>query len=143
MQDLLRRFLWILLVLILVIGVGSSLFYAGYLYGKNKAFWFVDLIRSTPKTANVTQGFMVENERLVIFGVLREINRQKGIITVEVSGKMYEIKTTKESSLIPESQSYEGTKIGNWVVVNMKLDKPFVADKIYFSDVPIAANPPQ
>ena len=124
-----RGFLYLFTVLSLI---GLSL-WGGYEYGWYKASWQRRLLNVGQYNNNLSEGFFQEGNTLVVFGKLVNLDLRKKFMSVSVFNNLYKIKINDKTTLIGGSQPYETAKNGNRVTIDMEYDKPFVADKIYFS----------
>ena len=124
-----RVFLYLFTVLSLI---GLSL-WGGYEYGWYKASWQRRLLNVGQYNNNLSEGFFQEGNTLVVFGKLVNLDLRKKFMSVSVFNNLYKIKINDKTTLIGGSQPYETAKNGNRVTIDMEYDKPFVADKIYFS----------
>lgn len=113
---------------LLLFGGGS--FYGGYQYAWYKLNWANRLLDKYSFGTKDGEGFYKEAKYVVLFGTIQKPDFKNNTVIVSVLGSAFAVKTTPETQLIEGSSPIFIAEAGDAIVVDMKHDQPFIADKM-------------
>lgn len=81
----------------------------------------------------VLEGAFREKDRIVLFGTVKEVDFKNKKVILNVYKKKYIIQIVPSTVNRPEFP-FENAKPGDRVYLDMGYDRPFVAERIYFTN---------
>ena len=123
---------WLVLGLLVALW-SAAVFGGGFYLGTIKSNELQVLADKYPFVNDNNGGFLRDKDRMVLFGILSTMSTDQKEIIVNARTKQFRVTLTPKTTLIEGSKSISSAERGDWVAVDMLYSKPFVADKIYFS----------
>lgn len=123
---------WLVLSLLVALW-STAVFGGGFYVGTIKSNELQELADRYPFVNDSRGGFLRDKDRMVLFGILATMNTDQKKITVSARTKQFRVTLTPKTILIENSKTISSAEKGDWVAVDMLYSKPFMADKIYFS----------